>query len=675
MYCDASCDGISGILLQNRRPVAYESRKLIPAEENYAPTELEMLAVDHCCKVWRCYIEGRKTIVFTDHKPNTSYSSQHMTTRRHARWLDRLQGFDLEWRYTPGEENIADGLSRHPYDAPVIGAILTGHQRTRKDKHPLQMVQDKDFIVRLKSAYAHDEVFMAKAKAYYCEDGLYYFGGRLMLPSDPDIINKVLMECHSSHFVGHLGREKTLKLVSRYFSWPKMHLSVKNFVKNCDSCQRNKSRNVKPGGWMMPTEIPDGPWQWVTMDFITQLPPTVRDHSAIFVMVDKFTKMVHLAPCKDTTSAVEVAQLFRENVVRFHGTPAHIITDRDSRFTSQFWKAFCQHSNITHSMTSAFHPQSDGNTERVNRTLEQMLRHIILPDQSDWDEYLYLVEFCINNSDHESIGTTPFFLNYGRHPDIPISAMVRRHRVNLARKAWSKGGGRKGKTQYHTVDAPYISDLTNRMQSLVQRTKAELAAAQQRQKYYYDLRTRDVEFKVGQQVLLSTKNLSLKVSGVRKLMPCYIGPFPITQVINPNAMRLKLPDALKVHDVFHVSLLSPYRSDGKRQPPPLPELVDNELYYEVDSIDQHRDRKVGHKKRREYLVNWKGQDLSHSTWEPAANLTLCSESIQEYWARKKGDHVAPKSRKRKKSGTGSPTNTRSTRRVRIELEGLAAGFN
>jgi len=516
---------------------------------------------------------------------------------------------------------------------------------------------------------------MAKAAAYYCEDGLYYFGGRLMLPADPEIINEVLLECHSSHFVGHLGREKTLKLVSRYFSWPKMHLSVKHFVKHCDSCQRNKSRNEKPGGWMMPTEIPDGPWQWVTMDFITQLPVTARDHSAIFVMVDKFTKMVHLAPCKDTTSAVEVAQLFRENVVRFHGTPAHIITDRDTRFTSQFWKAFCQHSNITHSLTSAFHPQSDGNTERVNRTLEQMLRHVILPDQSDWDEYLYLVEFCINNSHHDSIGSTPFFLNYGRHPDIPISAMIRRHRVAVASKVWSRGGGRKGKAQYHNVDAPYISNLTNRMQDLVQRTKKELADAQQRQKHYYDLRKREVEFKVGEQVLLSTKNLSLKVSGVRKLMPCYIGPFPITQVINPNAMKLKLPDSLKVHDVFHVSLLSPYRSDGKRQPPPLPELVDNELYYEVDSIDKHRDRKVGRRNRREYLVKWKGQDLSHCTWEPAANLALCSESIQAYWARKKGDHVAPVSRKRKRSGEDARTSKRSKRKVRIELEGLAAGLN
>jgi len=415
-----------------------------------------------------------------------------------------------------------------------------------------------------------------------------------------------------------------LKLLKRHVSWTQMAADVKHFVQHCDACQRGKGGNARPGGLLQPLQVPDHPWESVSMDFVVHLPQTAAGHTAILVCVDRLTKMVHLGPCRDTSTAEDVAKLFFNMVFVKHGLPLNVVTDRDSRFTSKFWSALCAAVGTKMSMSTAFHPQSDGNTERVNRVMEDMLRHVVAADQSDWDLHLGLVEFAINNAYHESIRTTPFMLNSGRHPHVPVSTLMKKcaeSRVNKLQFAPVAGS-----------KVPAVKEFVDHMSTVLANARRSLEAAQQRQKAYADLSRRPVSYQVGEKVLLSSKFLSLKVPGASKLMPKFVGPFTIVEKVNEVAFKLGLPENMRVHDVFHVSLLKPYSPDPHHSPPPPPDVVDGELEYTVDRVLDHRDKRQGRRSVREYLIRWAGYGPEHNTWEPQSNMAGAKEAIAEYWA-------------------------------------------
>ncbi len=194
---------------------------------------------------------------------------------------------------------------------------------------------------------------------------------------------------------------------------------IREYVQGCDVCQRNKNLQRQPAGKLMPLPIPTEAWEVVCMDRITHLPKTEKGHTAIFVVVDKFTKMCHLAPCRDTDDAEATAALFRDNCFRFHGWLSKVISDRGPEFTNKFTAALMKSVGTAHCKSTSYHPQSNGQTERIDPVLEDMLRHFVNPRQDNWDTLLPVLEFAINNSFQESIQDTPFFLNYGRHPRVP----------------------------------------------------------------------------------------------------------------------------------------------------------------------------------------------------------------------------------------------------------------
>ena len=340
------------------------------------------------------------------------------------------------------------------------------------------------------------------------------------------------------------------------------------------------------------------------MDFITQLPETRKGHDAILVFVDRLSKMVHFAPTRTDVSAKGVAQLFFEHVFRLHGLPKDIVSDMDAWLTSRFWKALMSLLGTRLSMSSAFHPESDGQTERVNRTLEQMLRMFVSPAQDDWDVLLPAVEFACNSAVHDSTGETPFVLNYGRQLPAPVDRAV-------------------GDV------VPAADDFVGEMRRALESAKSHLLKSQQRQKSYADSRRRDCEFQVGDEVLLSTRNLRLKSPGARKLLPKFIGPFQIVARVGDVAYRLALPDTLRIHDVFHVSLLAGYVAGKDYKPPPLPIVVDGALEYEVERVLLHRPRSSGNKTVYDYLIKWQGYGPEHNSYEPESNLPR--ELIDEYW--------------------------------------------
>ncbi|KAJ9530489.1 hypothetical protein QJQ45_012484 [Haematococcus lacustris] len=310
--------------------------------------------------------------------------------------------------------------------------------------------------------------------------------------------------------------------------------------------------------------------------------------------------MVHLMAMTEKSGGIQVAKLFFDNVFKLHGMPRTIISDRDTRFQGEFFKGLMKIMQSKQCMSTAFHPQTDGQTERVNKVMEDMLRHYVGAEFNDWDQFLAPIEFAINNSFHTSIRTTPFRLNSGFDPRLPLTLDLESTANESAR------------------------DFTKVIYSNLEKAKQAIHAARHRQKAYYDMNHTDAKFQVGDQVLLSTKHLRFKNPGSPKLLPLYIGPMPITAKINEVAYRVKLPDGFKIHDVFHVSKLKLHRDGpGMILPPPPLDLGDGQWFL-VERILKHRTVKG----RVEYLVRWAGYGPEHDLWEPAKNIS--KDLIKEY---------------------------------------------
>jgi hypothetical protein len=392
--------------------------------------------------------------------------------------------------------------------------------------------------------------------------------------------------------------------------------AVQQYVTSCDECQRNKPSQQAPMGQLMPLPIPTRPWQQVSVDLITALPRSRSGHDAIVVFVDKLTKMVHYAATTTDVSAPQLATIFMREVVRLHGVPESILSDRDPRFTAHFWRAFWSQLGTTLTMSTAYHPQTDGQTERANRTLEEMLRARINFAQSDWDEHLAAAELAINNALHASTGFTPFYLNYGQEVQLPLDHAI--------------AGVLPPKN-------PAAAERIRRLQSDLDRAREHIAQAQARQSRYADLHRRDVTFQVGDAVLLSTEHLKLLGSEKRtpKFACKYLGPFKVKRVVNDNSYELDLPPTLQIHPVLNISRLKPYR-DGRiafpsrpqpaSRPPPAATLDNGAPAWEVEHILGKR----GSGARTRYLVKWLGYPNWEATWEPPANLDGARDAIADF---------------------------------------------
>ena len=657
VVCDASGYGLGAVLLQHGKPVAFESCRMTPAERNYGAGEQELLATIHALRVWRCYLEGapHQFTLVTDHAPNTFLQSKEILSRRQARWSEFLERFNYKWQYRPGRSNVADPLSRV---TTLLGVLQLRDQATgwssqagglsdsgiaaglaafesaspnpccrpssgETDANDGDLVQLHSAIAaelpaescesQIQQGYASDPWFASEKNTQHLHlVGEYWFtdNGCIVVPDSPGLRSALLHELHDSCYSGHLGIGKTLHAVNRLLWWPTVKADVVRHVKECAVCQRDKGVMRKPAGLLQPLSIPDKRWGSVSMDFITQLPRTKRGHDAIFVVVDRLTKMVHIAPTQTDVNAEGTAKLYVDNVFKHHGLPLDIVSDRDSRFTGKFARAVCGLVGTRQSMSTAFHPQSDGQTERVNCILEDMLRHYVSATQDDWDDCLAMAEFAMNNAWQVSVQNTPFMLNYGKHPHMPASLPA-------------------------VSTVPKALKFTQSQQFMLKKAKACLEAAQQRHRHYADQHRRDVQFKVHQKVMLSTKNLNLagKSPGSKKLLPLWIGPFEVVELVGKAACKLKLPASLKVHDVFHVSLLKDFH--GEAATPPMPLIVEGQEEFEVESVLAHRLRKVGKgkgsKARMEYLVEWKGYGPEDHSWEPEKNLSNSADAIQEYW--------------------------------------------
>ena len=456
------------------------------------------------------------------------------------------------------------------------------------------------------SAYAADPWFRDESnlEQLTLDEGLWYnVDGRVVILATPDLRRKLVADFHDSPYVGHVGVNKTTRLLSRYYWWLSMGDDVTQYVRECHSCQ-NKARQTKASGALQPLELPMKPWECISLDFITQLPIGSRGNDAVMVVVDKLTKMVHIIPTTTTCTAETVAELYRDHIFKLHGVPDKIISDRDVRFTSAFLTGLCSLVGARQAMSTPSHPESECQTERVNRVLEDMLRHYVSPVQDNWDQHLACAEFAINKADHRSTGTSPFMLNYGCNPGIPSS---------IERKSKS----------------PAANDFAECMQRRIIEARILHRTATQCQKLYVDKGRQDVQFQKDQWVLLSSKNLRFKM-GTPKLLPRWVGPFQVHKEVGRHAYELVLPEKWKIHDTFHVSQLAEYHISGTYQPPPPPaELLEGELEYEVESAMDHREHRTSIRGRPnfDYLVRWRGSRSDDDTWEPERNLKNASQVV------------------------------------------------
>jgi hypothetical protein len=635
------------------QPIAFLSKKLGDAETRYPVHEQELLGIILALREWRHYLYGQHFTIISDHHSLQYLHSQPHLSPRQSRWVEFLQQFNFTICYKPGKTNIvADALSRrsdyrerHVRSNPLpAAAVATPAKRSRalsptpSPTHTVLHVAtaiaqpirvssftSPELLARIKAAYPHDPICSALLNSppqsssnrdFTVEDGLLRKNGKLYIPSDPIIKTALLNEVHDTPISGHFGVTRTYRLLSQDVFWPDMIGDVKKYVSTCLQCQLNKPTNQLPAGLLQPLPIPSRRWEQVSLDLITQLPPSRQGNDCIVVFVDKLSKMVHYTATTTSVTAVQLADIFFRDVVRHHGVPTSLISDRDPRFTSNFWRALWSLLGTRLRMSTAYHPQSDGQTERANRTLEETLRAYVNERIDDWDEHLVSAEIAVNNSVQESTGFTPFYLNSGQHPHFPLSHA-------LAGLQASK----------NPAAADYIQQLSSDL-TLVQQN---LSKAQERQARATDRHRRQVTWREGDEALLSTTHLNAKP---HKLLSRFIGPFLVTKVLSPNAVQLQLPSTFKIHSTFNVDRLRPFKKDVNNSFPgrqqsltdrPLPTVdPDGEERYEVEEILGKRQFGRGRTRRTQFLVAWTGYPRVDATWEDEKDMNQAKEALQDY---------------------------------------------
>ena len=446
-------------------------------------------------------------------------------------------------------------------------------------------------------------------------NGLLWHGEVLCVPNDAALRTRMLAECHDSITGAHFGRDKTLAAMKSRFEWDGMATAVELYVSTCDSCQRHKaSRQLTPGA-LMPLPIPEGVGLEWTTDAVTGLPKTKRGNDAIQVYVERACKLKHFHANRKTDGAVELAASFMHTVVRAHGIPNAIISDRDPRFTAHFYAELMKLMGIDLRMSTARHPQSDGQSEREIQTATTALSAFCNEHQDDWDDYLDMYELGCNTTVQASTQMSPFEMLYGMKPRLPIDV---------------------------AIDAvaprnPAAIDRASRIQQAVRAGLGNLAEAQQRQ--VRNASRRDVPtLAVGDMVLLTVDGLTLRHFN-NKLCARYIGPFAVTAVVNANAYQLALPPQLQaLHPTFNIDKLKPYRNSAAAfplrpqpfdRPPPAAQADSNgDQQWEVERIMAERKRG----RATQYLVAWKGYPAEENTWQSRTDLAGAVEVLAAWRA-------------------------------------------
>jgi hypothetical protein len=439
IYCDASGQGLGCVLMQDGHVVAYASRQLRKHEEKYPTHDLELAVVVHVLKIWRHYINGKRCEVYSDHRSLKYIFTQADLNLSQRRWLELIKDYDLWINYHPGKANvIADALSRRSQLNMLAMRELLPEFCKEFEKLILGWVSNVEVIAMdvdstleqdiwkgepedAKIQEIKEQIKEEKALGFSIdEQEMLWYKKRLCVPEAKEIRELILCEAHDLAYSIHLGSTKMYHdLKSRYW-WYGMNRAIAEYVALCDNCQRVKAEWQRPAGLLQPFKIPPWKWEEISMDFIVGLPTTQYRYDSIWVIVDCFLKVAHFIPVKTTYKGAKLAELYIARIVCLHGVPKKIVSDRGTQFTSRFWEKLHEAMDTRLNFSSAYHPQMDGQTERVNQILEDMLRACALKDCKSWDKCLPYVEFSYNNNYQKSLKMSPFEVLYGRKCRTPL---------------------------------------------------------------------------------------------------------------------------------------------------------------------------------------------------------------------------------------------------------------
>ena len=536
--------------------------------------------------------------VITDHLNLKHWREPQNISHQIARWVLELAEYNIEIHHVKGSANgRADALSRRP-----------DYDQGTEDNRDVVVLPDKCFINATATIMASETIQQENRLKAWVDphelrriNGIWYKQGRRVHTGGPDETRRVIRRHHDTPVYGHPGIARTIQLVERTTWWPNLRKDVAAYVKGCADCQRNKVNNRPTRVPLQPIYAKEDatPFEVVAIDFITKLPESDGYDSILTVTDHDCSKASIFIPCREEISSEQTAALYVTHVFTRFGLPGKIISDRDPRFASRFSRELCRILGIQQNISTAYHPRTDGQSERTNQWLEQYLRFWVNERQDDWAKYLPIAEFAHNNWASETTRESPFHILMGYHP----------------RADWT--------------DAPTtLPRVSTRLEQL--RAARDKAQELMRRAQRSWVRNKDTpRYQVGDQVWLEGRHLCTH-QPTAKLAPKRHGPFKVVQVMSPVNYRLQLPTQWSIHDVFHTDLLTPYRETRTHGPNylrPPPELIDGVEEFEVERILDSRRR--GRGRKLQYLVKWAGYPDSDNQWEDWDQLTA-DEAIREF---------------------------------------------
>ncbi|SGY57336.1 BQ5605_C006g04258 [Microbotryum silenes-dioicae] len=572
---DASNVGISAVLLQGQdwckaHPVAYWSRQYISAEINYPTHEQELLAV-----------------------------TQENLSKWQARWIERLTDYDFDITYIPGGENtVADAMSRYSFpqgQADLIQAVVTMEVDTQLRRRVVEGYEADPFCQQVKRN-------LNSLPGFSCVDGVLYFEGRMVVPAVPQLWEDVLHDAHDA--LGHFGPRKTFQQVSWTFFWPGLRSSCEAYISTCDLCQRTKAATTGPLGVSHALGVPNEPMQEVALDFVGPLPKS-QGFDMLLTITDCLSGYTRLIPSRAADTAKDVAKRFHEGWHRFFGPPIRMVSDRDKLFASYFWRAYHKLMGTRLAMSTLFHPETDGRSERTNKTAIQALQAVVNHQQNDWVRHLGNIEFAINASVNALTKKSPFEVVLGRSPRLLPTSL---NRPDLPK-------------------VPAAKDLIAERKAVLVEVRDALAAAKVQQVEQVNRHCRpEPEIAVGDLVMVDTRDRRLRFKTGQcksaKLLDCFEGPYKVlaTNVATSN-YTLQLNEGNRSHPTFHVSKLRPYRANdpsyfpSREQHRPKPVIVDGQEEWVVREILEETTRG-----KKRFRVWWEGYPQHEATLEPRKHL-------------------------------------------------------